>query len=112
MSFSEELLTTTEAAQLTGRSVDAVRAAIYANLLPRFTRNEFGRPLVRRQDLLEWASRRPPTTRDPHDCYERTWEALAEIGPASADELATYLGLHAGNVRKHLVVIRMITVLR
>lgn len=105
MQFSDEdLLTTTEAARIVERSLDAVRHGVLDGTLAEAGRTDRGRPLVRRADLLAWdqTARRfhRPTRR-----WEATAAALEALGPATAEELGAYVGVHPGNTRKHLAIL-------
>lgn len=101
-----DLIDTTEASQLIGRSVDAVRSAIRRGYLNSVARTEYGRPLMRRCDVIAWAER---TKRSPYRHRYRPWEhtydVLTGFGAAFSTELAVVLDLHPGNVRKHLLVL-------
>lgn len=98
-----EVLTTTDAAKLVGRSIGSVRRAIDRGVLPSVGHTYAARPLVSRAALLRWHQEHPPmSTRRISGTYERTALALRTLGPSDAPALADYLGIHPGNVRKHL----------
>ncbi len=104
--LTDELVDTTTASRLVGRSVDAIRGAIRGGQLECVTRDSRARPLVSREELLAWASRRPPRTQPAFaDGAARTIRALEAIGPATAEELGIFLDIHTGNVRKHLALL-------
>ena len=109
MSFAPSLddsdcLTTTEAAELTGRTQGAVRAAIKNHALPGFRHD--GRNYIRRDDLLEWNKRtRRTKPRASVRSYEWTAHLLREYHSASVAELTELTHLHPGNVRKHLAIL-------
>ncbi len=106
VTLEEELLSTTEAAALTGRDMGVIRHAIWAGRLPAAERTSLGRPLVRRSDLLAWDKRAP---HKPQKKGKEPWlkaaKALGVLGSATAEELAGYLSIHPGNVRKHLLIL-------
>lgn len=106
VTLEEELLSTTEAAALTGRNMSVIRHAIWAGRLPAAGRTSLGRPLVRRDDLLAWDKR---ALRKPQKKGKEPWlktaKALGVLGSATAGELAGYLSIHPGNVRKHLLIL-------
>lgn len=101
----ETLLNTTEAAALTGRSMAAVRNAIMRGLLPVVDRTSLGRPLVRQSDVMVWDKRSIRPRRKDTKPWLRVADALGVLGFASAEELATCLGIHPGNVRKYLLIL-------
>lgn len=101
----DRLLTTTEAAELVGRTQAVVRTAICQGKLPAAGRTRLGHHLLRREDVLEWVRRHPTYRPHPANRWDKTASALAELGPATVEELGAYLSLHPGNVRKHLLIL-------
>jgi len=99
----QDLLTTTEAGRLIGRSQGAVRAAVQERSLAG-SRIE-GRWYIERHVLLDWAQRSRPHRRRSTCPWERCAVLLAEHTSASAEELAYLSGLHVGNVRKYLAIL-------
>jgi hypothetical protein len=106
MSFDQlsRLITTTEAAAISGRTMGAIRAAVSNGTLVRHGRTETGRPLFLETDVRTWAKNSPsrPTPRSTGGSLARTLKVLAAVGPATPDEVALALELHVGNVRKYL----------
>jgi excisionase family DNA binding protein len=107
MSFAtaaSELLTTRQAAELVGRSLDSVKRALNFGTLTGRRVDGFWR--VRREDVLAWdatACRHP--SRTSKRAYDRAAEVLGEYGSVTADELAQLLMVHVGNARKHLAIL-------
>jgi DNA-directed RNA polymerase specialized sigma24 family protein len=102
----DEVITTTEAAKLTGRTVGAVRQAARRGVLPSVGKNPDGFHQLRRSDVLVWDRTHRRQTMPTRRPWERTAQAVAELEVATTDELAAYVGLHVGNVRKHLLILR------
>lgn len=102
---SERLLTTTEAAELVGRTQAVVRTAICQGKLPAAGRTRLGHHLLRYEDVLDWVQRYPTYRPHPANRWNNTAAALSELGPATVEELGAYLSLHPGNVRKHLLIL-------
>ncbi|MGH9129010.1 MAG: helix-turn-helix domain-containing protein [Acidimicrobiales bacterium] len=102
---SKRLLTTTEAGQLVGRSPAAIRRAAHAGALVYAGFNEQRRPLLDKDAVLSWAAAHPGKPSPPRQRWLTTLDALDLLGPATSVEVATYLGLHPGNVRKHLKIL-------
>lgn len=98
-----DLVTTTEAAELTGRSQGTIRAEILDGRL-KATRVE-GRWYIDRATLMAWNKRARwrPVAKRPS--YEGTAELLEEYHSMTPDELATLAGIHVGNARKHLALL-------
>jgi excisionase family DNA binding protein len=109
MSFAPSLddperLTTTEAAELIGRTQSAVRAAINSHQLPAVRHD--GRHYVRRDDVLAWHQKaRRMKPKISVRTYEWTAHLLREYHSASIAELTELTHLHPGNVRKHLAIL-------
>jgi hypothetical protein len=104
----DDLITTSDAARLTGRTVDAVRGAIKMHVLTSRGKNDRGYHLVLRTDLLEWHREHPPTNRARRYLgapWDVVMDALAVIQPATPEEVAGFVGLHPGNARKHLSIL-------
>ena len=99
------LFTTTDVANLTNRSIAAVRRAIFVGTLASVGRIDFGRPLVTREAALAWNARavRHAPRRDTANAPIE--HALGQYGPATPAELAELVSLHPGNVRKHLAIL-------
>ena len=70
--------------------VDAVRCAVGAGPLQAVARTEYGRPLMRRRDVIAWAGHTRPG-RSERRAWERTLEALRTFGSASAVEMGAFL---------------------
>ena len=107
MSFvvdDSDLLTTRQAAELVGRSLDSVKRALNFGTL--IGRREDGFWRVRREDVLAWDARacRQPS-RTSKRAYDRAAETLDEYGSVTPDELAQLLMIHVGNARKHLAIL-------
>lgn len=100
-----EIINTTEAARITGRSVDAVRSAIREGSISAVGRTVTGRPLIRRADVLAWNERARRGSGHPTKPWERAIEALELLGPATTSEVGAFLGIHPGNARKHLAIL-------
>jgi len=99
---SDEYITTTEAATLTDRTPGAIRQHVKGGKLRYEGFNEDRRPLLSRAKVLEWYATHPPQPRPPRNTWLETLAALRLLGSATPAELADYLGLHPGNVLKHL----------
>ncbi|MBJ7610582.1 MAG: helix-turn-helix domain-containing protein [Candidatus Dormibacteraeota bacterium] len=97
-------VTTTEAAKLTGRSIDAVRAAIRRGSLS--ASNVRGHWLIESEAVIRWdkRTRRQPAYRRP-SAHERSAEIIGIYYSVSAHELASLAGIHIGNARKHLTLL-------
>lgn len=98
-----DLLTTTEAGELIGRTQDAVRIAINLGYLRAV--NERGRWYIERDALVAWDKRARRFVRTRTPSWERAAEIIAEYGSVSAAELAQLAGIHIGNARKHLAIL-------
>ena len=105
-----DLVGLTEAARHLGVSSKTVRELVHHGRLPA---RRLG-PLwyVERQVLEEFAEtyqprrlKRSPRSTSNTDSRERVARLLAEWQAATADELAVGIGLHPGNVRKHLLIL-------
>lgn len=101
----EDLITTTEAAQLINRSPNAVRTLVQHGRLRYVGLNEQRRPLLSKASVLAWYATHPAKPGKTRRPWLDTLGALRGLGPATSDELAAYLGLHPGNVRKHLRIL-------
>jgi hypothetical protein len=102
----ELLLTTNQAADLAGRSAYAVRSAIKFGRLRTAGKTEDGHHRLRPTDVLAWHRAHPPKAMPFRQPWEQTAVAITTLGgSATAEELAAYLGKHAGNVRKHLTIL-------
>lgn len=101
----EDRLTTTEAAELIGRSQDTVRHGINFGQLTA-TRKE-GRWYIDRDTLLAWdkKARRYDNNIMRPRAYDRAAELLEEYHSMTPEELATLAGIHIGNARKHLALL-------
>jgi predicted Rossmann fold nucleotide-binding protein DprA/Smf involved in DNA uptake len=106
MSFvvEQDVITTGTAAKLTHRAESSVRAAIARQTLAASFKD--GRWLIKPSDLFEW-DRKTDRRRQIRSCtsWDRAAELLAEYGPMSVAEMAQLLGIHVGNVRKHLAIL-------
>ena len=91
-------LTTREAAVLTGRTQDAVKAAIRRGELPG--KREMDGWRVTPEDLLAWNARTRRSTRSSSRPWERAAELLAQYGSLSPQEITPLLDRHPGNARK------------
>lgn len=108
---STDELTTGEAADLLGISAGRVRVFISEGRLPAHRCGPAWR--VRRRDVEEFSrtgvlfkdGRGPRPSEAPSATWE-TLEVLAELGVASANELALAVNRHPGNVRKYLIILR------
>lgn len=98
-----ELLTTRQAAELVGRSLDSIKAMLNAGSVPGERVDGFWR--IRREDLLAWNATAQRRRRRPSRPHERGAQALAEYGSVTPGELATLLGVHVGNARKYLALL-------
>ena len=105
-----DLVGLTEVARHLRVSSKSVRLLVYQGRLPA---RRLG-PLwyVDREVLEEFAKtyqprrpKRPPRQTSNTDSREKVARLLAEWQSATADELAVGIGLHPGNVRKHLVIL-------
>ena len=105
-----DLVGLTEVAQHLGVSSRSVRQLVHHGRLPA---RRVG-PLwyVDRQVLEEFAKtyqprrlKSAPRQTSNTDSREKVARLLAEWQSATADELAVGIGLHPGNVRKHLVIL-------
>jgi hypothetical protein len=102
----ELLLTTGQAAELIGRSPYAIRNALRSGALQSAERTDQGQHRLRPTDVLAWDRSHPAKAMPLRRPWEQTAIALNTLGgEASAEELAVYLHLHTGNVRKHLLVL-------
>lgn len=104
-SCDDRLLTTTEAAELVGRTQAVIRTAICQGKLPAAGRTPLGHHLLRQSDVLDWVRRHPTYRPHPGNRWNNTAAALGELGPATVEELGAFLSLHPGNVRKHLLIL-------
>ena len=102
----DEILTTTAAGLLVGRSGTAVRDACVAGRLPG-TKDGEGFWRVRASDVLAWAARRQRGRGNPLPTprTEEVVQLLSDWGSASAEELAKVMQLHPGNARKYLAIL-------
>jgi hypothetical protein len=107
MSFSEhDVLTTTEAGRLVGRSGTAVREACVRGQLPA-QKDHDGFWHIRASDVLSWDARTPRGRGVPlpRPRTEEVVQLLADWGSGSAEEVATVMCLHVGNARKYLAML-------
>jgi len=106
MSYGEELLSTAQAAHVVQRGQATIRAAIRKGLLSASKNPDDSTWRVRRSDLLAWSDRaaRRIAVNRPHPS-QHVAELLATYGSADVAELATIMGIHPGNVRKHLAIL-------
>ena len=95
-----DVLNTTEASALIGRSQTAVRTAIRDGSLQATNRD--GRWYIDRQVLLAWHQRARLIRRHTPPPWEVIAKLLAEYDSASTEELEVLSGLHIGNVRKYI----------
>jgi hypothetical protein len=103
--YQDNMLSTSEAGRLVGRTEDAVRAAIRRGALPAERGRDFWS--VRATEVVAWAARTPAGRGNPHP-RPRTAEVadiLREYGSASAEEVAMLLQVHSGNARKYLAIL-------
>jgi hypothetical protein len=107
LSSGDVMLTTHEAGRLVGRSEGAVRKALGRGTL----RGQRDREIwhVRAADVVAWAacSRSGPGNPLPAPRTEDTVHILREYESASAEEVATLLGVHPGNARKYLAMLAL-----
>jgi hypothetical protein len=107
LASEDVMLTTREAGRLVGRSEDAVRNALGRGTL----RGQRDREVwhVRPADVITWAasSRSGPGNPLPAPRTEDTAHVLREYESASAEEVATFLGVHPGNARKYLAMLAL-----
>jgi hypothetical protein len=99
------MLTTREAGELVGRSEAAIRSALCRGVLPGERGRDFW--LVRAGDVIAWARHTPPGhgRRLARPRTEEVIQLLTEWGSATAEEMATVMSLHVGNVRKFLAIL-------
>jgi len=100
-----EMLTTTEAGLLVGRTNAAIRGALFHGVLAGERQRD--RWYVRRGDVEAWAARSRPGRGNPlpKPRTDEVVKILKEYGSASADEVAQFLCLHPGNARKYLALL-------
>lgn len=106
MSF-EQLLSTTQAAQLVGRAPSSIRDACISGAL-HASKDARAAWWVREEDLLAWDSRARRRHLKPRLPQPRTDEVvmlLADWGAGTPEEVAAALGVHVGNARKYLAVL-------
>jgi len=106
MSLGDQVITTTEASRLTGRSPSAIRNAVSQRELASVGHTELGRLLLRTSDVLEWHKSRRRCQRAPSKPWNLTADGLGVLGAATSEELAAYVGIHPGNARKHLLILQ------
>ena len=104
-SHADELLSTTQAAQLVQRAQGTVRAAIVRGKLPAIKNRSDATWRVRRDELLAWDKQTSRCTANRPHPWELVVELLEAFGSASSAELAPLLGIDPGNVRKHLAIL-------
>jgi hypothetical protein len=106
MSFdsADVLLTTRQAAELTGRTQAAVKQAIGHGVLPGTRQIDGWR--VKRSDALVWHKRTRVVAKRSIRQWDRAAELLEEHGSLSAEELAPLIGRHSGNARKYLAILK------
>lgn len=105
-----DLVGLTEVARHLGVSSKTVRELVREHRLPA---RRLGQLWYVERDVLDefaetYQPRRPkrsPRQTSKTDSRERVARLLAEWQSATADELAVGIGLHPGNVRKHLVIL-------
>jgi hypothetical protein len=107
LSSEDVMLTTHEAGRLVGRSEGAVRKALGRGTLRGKRDREVWH--VRAADVVAWAacSRSGPGNPLPAPRTEDTVHILREYESASAEEVATLLGVHPGNARKYLAMLAL-----
>jgi len=105
MSHTDELLSTAEAAHIVQRAQDTIRAAIHKGLLPAVKNPDNSTWRVRRSDLVAWSDRAGRIAVNRLRPSQQIAELLATYDSADATELATIMGIHPGNVRKHLAIL-------
>jgi hypothetical protein len=105
MSFTDAsiLLTSRQAAELVGRSPDAVKAAARERSLRGQRVDGFWRFTA--EDVVAWDASAPRKPRATKRAHERSAALLAEYGSVTPYELATLQGIHPGNARKYLAVL-------
>ncbi|MDQ6748319.1 MAG: hypothetical protein M3010_09485 [Candidatus Dormibacteraeota bacterium] len=96
------LITTDEAGRLTNRSPNAIRRLVSSGALQYAAFNDQRRPLLDRTEVIEWNRAHPAIPKKTSRPWLNTLVALRFLGPATTQELAVYLHIHPGNVRKHL----------
>ena len=89
---------------LTGRTQDAVKAAIRRGELPG--KREMDGWRVTPPDLLAWNARTRRSSRSSSRPWERAAGLLAEYGSLSPQEMTPLLDRHPGNTRKYLAILR------
>jgi len=102
----EEMLSTTAAGRLVGRSGTAVRdACVFGRLTGQKDSEGFWR--VTASDVLAWAARTSQGRGRPLPAprTEEVVQLLSDWGSASAEELAKVMQLHPGNARKYLAIL-------
>lgn len=105
MSFvdTSELLTSRQAAELVGRSPDAVKGAVRSGALRASRLDGFWR--FTPKDVVAWDATAPRNPNVRKRAHERSAELLAEYGSVSPYELSKLQGVHVGNARKYLAVL-------
>jgi hypothetical protein len=106
VSLDDEIITTGEAARLTGRSQNIFRWAVSQGTLSTAGRTELGSLLLRTSDVLEWHKNHRRLTITGSKPWNAAADGLAVLGAATAEELAAYLGIHPGNARKYLLILQ------
>ncbi len=105
ISFTDEFLSTAEAARVVHRAQDTIRVTIRKGLLPAVKNHDDSTWRVRRSDLVAWSDHaRRITVKRVHPS-QQVAELLATYDSADVTELATIMGIHPGNVRKHLAIL-------
>jgi predicted ArsR family transcriptional regulator len=101
-----EWITTADAGRLTGRPAQVFRAAIGKAQIPAVKDGD-GFWRMPRDEALAWDARTPRRPRPGHQVrgYQQVATLLEEFGTLNVDELSALLGVHAGNVRKHLAIL-------
>jgi excisionase family DNA binding protein len=101
---TSDVLTTREAAELVGRSMDSIKRSLNHGTLRGHHVEGFWR--IRREDLVAWNEKAPRLARQPKlRPSDRVAELLAEYGSVTTEELAELLMVHVGNARKHLAIL-------
>lgn len=79
--------------------------AILTRDMPVAATTSHGHYRLDRDAVLAWAAANPFKAPNPRHAWVATAKALETLGPATADEIAAYRGIHPGNIRKHLLIL-------
>ena len=79
--------------------------AILTRGMPVAATTRHGHHRLDRDTVLAWAAEHPFKAPNPRHAWLGTAQALEDLGPATADEIAAYRDIHAGNIRKHLLIL-------